>query len=41
MCDRSLMWGIGDRVYKGEGRSLFDVGNLRSEFVGGERAIAV
>ena len=28
--DRCLMWGIGDRVYGSEGRSLFDVGNRRS-----------
>ena len=38
--DRCLMWGIGDRGYEGEGRSLFGVGNRRSGFVGVEGAIA-
>lgn len=25
-CDRCLIWGIGDRVLGGDGRSLFDEG---------------
>ena len=35
--DRCLVWEIGNRVlWGGERRSLVDVGNRRSGFVGGE-----